>query len=77
MAVDALLGYDPGDCRRNELTATQRDIVRAADWCIVMVGLSVITRQVLTALPPGVAVKNNPDAFSPDLVRALLAAPGW
>ncbi len=69
--------YDPGDCRPNELTAVQRGIVHDADWCVVMAGPCAATRTVLAALPPGSglawAVKNDPDAFPPDLVSALLA----
>jgi ribokinase len=74
---DTICIYDPGDCHLDELTDAQRQLVEQADWCCLGVAPAPITADVLQVIPPTTrvawAVKNDPDAFPPSLVRALLA----
>jgi ribokinase len=69
--------YDPGDQVVDGLTETQRDIARGSDWICLLVGPRGATVDVLDQLTDqqrlAWAVKGDPDAYPPDLVRRILA----
>jgi ribokinase len=69
--------YDPGDQVVDGLTEAQRDIARGSDWICLLVGPRGATVDVLDQLSDrqrlAWAVKGDPDAYPPDLVRRILA----
>ena len=67
--------YDPGDCHDGGLTGAQRRPLATAQWCVITVAPAPAIAAALDALPSDArlawAVKNDPDAFPPDLARRL------
>lgn len=69
--------FDPADCHdAPALDTAQRGVLAAADWVLLTVGPADATRALLDALPDSTrlawAVKQDRDAFGPDLVDRLL-----
>jgi ribokinase len=69
--------YDPGLDRVSDLSASQREIVAAADWICVTIGPAAATREIVAATRPQAklvwAVKNDPHSCPPDVVALLVA----
>jgi len=69
--------YDPSGVRSVGLSGRQGEIVAGADWLCVAVGPRRVSEDVLSTIPDDTklvwAVKADPDAFPPGVVRSLLA----
>ncbi len=69
--------FDPADCHDGGLSEEQTRLLLEAEWCLVTVGPAAATRELLSILPAGAklvwAVKQDRDAFPPDLASDLLA----
>lgn len=69
--------YDPALDRREALSAAQRALIAGASHLCISVGPPQLMEEIVALCPPEArlywAVKDDPDAFSPDLCRQLSA----